>query len=227
MKRFVPLVLSGLLLAGCASAAQNGTGSDNESIEQSTESSFAQAVEQGMSNEEPPEFLSDENKELFKRAEYIYYNAFVCSGFNFTIDDSRKTTDFEGSSDYGYAYETDYDYSELEDYVESVFTGDALEQINGGLSSYVKDSSGKLCWIDAARGTDIFYNDKTFELVSESDDKIEFKAVANYSWKEMYATEEEFKESGTEGDYEWTEEYNFELTKTDDGWRVSRFEYWK
>lgn len=78
-----------------------------------------------------------------------------------------------------------------------------------------------------ARGSNLTYKDKQFELVSESDDKIEFKAIANYSWEAVYDTEEKFKQSGIEGDYNWSEEYKFELTKTDKGWRVSHFEGWK
>lgn len=230
MKKFVPLALSILLLAGCTAKTQTGGGAGSENTQQaeSSKTAFEEAVSADMSTEQPPEFLSDENKELFEKAEYIYFNTNISTGFNFTASEENKTTDFEGSEERGAAFKTDYDYSEFKDYLKSTFTGDALNEIQlSADSAYLKTSDGKLCWIDAARGTNISYKDKQFELVSESDDKIEFKAIANYSWEAVYDTEEKFKQSGIEGDYNWSEEYKFELTKTDKGWRVSHFEGWK
>ena len=236
MKKFIPLILSVSFLAGCAAGEQSSgkTGSgQTEQTAQETEnggqevSAFAAEVEKNMFGEEPPEFLSEENQKLFEKAEFITYSTFVMAGFGVVPDQNRTTTDFEMSENFGYAYETDYMYSDLEDYIASVFTGEALENLKQNPGSYYETGDGRLCWVDAARGTNIFYVDKTFELISETDDKIEFKAIANYSGEYMYGSEEEFINSGAEGPYEWSEEYNFELVNTDDGWRVSKFEYWK
>lgn len=229
MKRLMMVFITAALLCGCTSAGKNGAeGTENNQQEESVQNGFAQAVEENIYTELPPDFLSDVNQELFKRAEYISFNAFVSTGFGMPVSQERETSDFKGSENVGVAYETDYMYSEFEDYIKSVFDGEALEKTLESLeSAYFETSGGKLCWIDAARGTNIFYKDKTFELVNESEDKIEFKAKAVYSQEGLYESEEDFKKSGMEGEYEWTEEYNFELTKTDDGWRVTRFEYWK
>lgn len=231
MKKMLTVFLTAALLCGCAAGTKSSGGSAEEGKETSaemTEKSFADEVDEVLYTELPPDFLSEDNQMLFKRAEYISFNALVSTGFNMPVTDDRKTTDFEESDTVGFAYETDYTYDEFMAYIESVFAGDALESIKESLqSSYFETGSGNLCWVDAARGTNIFYKDKTFELVSESDDKIEFKAVATYSQEGMYESEEEFKNSGMDGDYEWKEEYNFELTKTDDGWKFTRFEFWK
>lgn len=231
MKKLITLILAASLLTGCGSNTSNGEEQQTEQSvkneEQQNTNAFAAEADSNINSEEPPEFLSDENKKLFERAEYITFFTLVSTGFDSTVDESRLTTDFEGSDGSLYAYETDYMYSDLEDFIASVFTGEALENLKQNPGSYYETGDGKLCWVDAARGTNIFYVDKTFELISETDDKIEFKAIANYSGEYMYGSEEEFINSGAEGPYEWSEEYNFELVNTDDGWRVSKFEYWK
>lgn len=231
MKKLITLILAASLLTGCGSNTSNGEEQQTEQSvkneEQQNTNAFAAEADSNINSEEPPEFLSDENKKLFERAEYITFFTLVSTGFDSTVDESRLTTDFEGSDGSLYAYETDYMYSDFEDYISSVFTGEALEKVKNDLGSYFETSDGKLCWVDAARGTNIFYVDKTFEPVSETDDKIEFKAIANYSGEAVYGSEEAFNESGDGGEYAWSEEYNFEMVKTDDGWRVSRFEYWK
>lgn len=231
MKKLITLILAASLLTGCGSNTSNGEEQQTEQSvkneEQQNTNAFAAEADSNINSEEPPEFLSDENKKLFERAEYITFFTLVSTGFDSTVDESRLTTDFEGSDGSLYAYETDYMYSDFEDYISSVFTGEALENLKQNPGSYYETGDGRLCWVDAARGTNIFYVDKTFELISETDDKIEFKAIANYSGEYMYGSEEEFINSGAEGPYEWSEEYNFELVNTDDGWRVSKFEYWK
>lgn len=230
MKKFVPLILAAVMLSGCTSNAQKTQEGENQDTQQTeiSESAFGQDAEEEMYVEQPPEFLSDENKELFKKAENIYFNVFVSTGFNMTGSMDNETTDFEGSENVSVAFESEYMYSDFENYIESIFSGDALEAVNKGAETlYHETSDGKLCWVDAGRGTNISYKEKRFELVNESEDKIEFKAVADYSWEGIYESEEEFKESGMDGEYNWSEEYNFELTKTEDGWRISHFEYWK
>ena len=202
MKKLITLILAASLLTGCGSNTSNGEEQQTEQSvkneEQQNTNAFAAEADSNINSEEPPEFLSDENKKLFERAEYITFFTLVSTGFDSTVDESRLTTDFEGSDGSLYAYETDYMYSDFEDYISSVFTGEALEKVKNDLGSYFETSDGKLCWVDAARGTNIFYVDKTFELISETDDKIEFKAIANYSGEAVYGSEKPSTNPATE-----------------------------
>ena len=179
--------------------------------------------------EQPPEFLSEENKELFKAAEYIYYNFWVSSSFvSSTVGEENESVDIQNGNSTSHSYvKTDYSYDDFKNYILSVYTDTVMNKLINETQQYMNYNS-YLCYIDGARGTNIFYKDKTFELVEQTEDKIVFKAIANYSCEGMFADEEEMKKiMGENAQTNWTEEYNFQMDKTENGWRVSKFEYWK
>ncbi|MPN22470.1 hypothetical protein SDC9_169853 [bioreactor metagenome] len=81
--------------------------------------------------------------------------------------------------------------------------------------------------MDGARGSDISYTGKKYELISETKDEIDFKAIAKHSWAGVYENEQQYRDEGNTDPFEWEEEYTFKIVKTDNGFRIAEFEYWK
>lgn len=217
-------VISSLAIGGCASKKNNDISK--------TENDFSQAVEENINEpkgyipEDAPKFLSEENKQIFKKADYIYFNFFVCTGFDLIDYENQEYVEIEKDGIVYRYYKTNYDYADFVGYIKSVFTDDLSTELINGNDAYI-DIDGKLGCMDAARGTDISYKGKRYELVSESDDEISLKAIAEHSWKGAYENEQQYRDEGNTDAYEWEEEHNYKFVKTDDGFRLAEFEYWK
>lgn len=220
----IAAVILSFVFCGCASK--------NNTVDSKAENTFEQTVEKDINEskgyipEDAPKFLSDENKELFKKADYIYFNFFVCTGFDLIDYEKQEYVDIDkNGTEYRY-YKTYYDYADFVDYIKSVFTDDKADELINGNDSYI-DIDGKLCCMDGARGSDISYKGKRYELVSETDDEITFKAIAEHSWEGVYENEQQYRDEGNIDDFEWEEEYTYKFVKTDDGFKIAEFEYWK
>ena len=118
---------------------------------------------------------------------------------------------------------TGVDYNSFDRYVRSVFTDDLAEGLFLSDNLY-RNLDGELVVVESARGSNIFYVGRTFELVSSDDNELKFKVIGYYSQIEVL-TEEEFNELPPE-EREWTEEFDITIVNTADGWKVSQFNFW-
>lgn len=233
-----------LVIGGCAPSAKQN--SESQSIEKQsvesektedaddseTENPFKQMIDSRINDgtgyflEDAPEFLSQENKDLFTNAEFVAFNFSVNAGFDLINYENGEYVDLEKDG-YTYRYyKTDYNYSDFVKYIKSVFDEEESRKLINDNVSYT-DINGKLYCMDAARGSDISYKGKRFELISETDDEIIFKAVAEHSWAEFYENEQQYHDEGNTDAFEWEEEYEFKIVKTNAGYRIAEFEYWK
>ena len=118
---------------------------------------------------------------------------------------------------------TGVDYYSFDRYVRSAFTDDLAEGLFLNDNSY-RNLDGELVVAESARGSNIFYVGRGFELVSSDENELKFKVIGYYSQIGVL-TEEEYYELPEE-EREWTEEFNITIVKTADGWKVSQFNFW-
>jgi len=162
-------------------------------------------------------FLSDENKALFRKAFDIYwifdvdsesyrnerylwlknnYNVDIKIGENYYI---RSGMNFQSFSDYIYSC-----------FVET----EAIKLLER--ETYV-NYNGELCICEIGRGTDPFFYDIRFELISENENEINFKGIARYL---------DFEHWDNPDEYATIKEYNYKIIMTENGWRFSQFALW-
>lgn len=220
----ITAIILSLAIVGCASGNNTDSTKTKNAFEQTVESYLNE--KKGYIPEDSPSFLSEENKELFSNADYIYFNFSVCGGFDLIDYENEEYVDIDKDGTTYRYYKTDYDYADFVDYIKSVFTDDAADSLINGSDFYI-DIDGKLCCMDGARGSDISYAGKKYELISESKDEIDFKAIAQHSWAGAYENEQQYRDEGNTDAFEWEEEYTFKIIKTENGFRIAEFEYWK
>ena len=120
-------------------------------------------------------------------------------------------------------------WDDFETAMLGLFTPEYLEELNinitvledGTTHRYVHfvDYQGQLAFTVGARGSNPAYlGPDTFELISRTEDEIRFYLIGTY-----HAEEE-----NEEGELVWTEEttqekYEIVLTRTENGWRFSKF----
>lgn len=120
-------------------------------------------------------------------------------------------------------------WDDFETAMLGLFTPEYLEELNinitvledGTTRRYVcfADYQGQLAFTVGARGSNPAYlGPDTFELISRTEDEIRFYLIGTY-----HAEEE-----NEEGELVWTEEttqekYEIVLTRTENGWRFSKF----
>jgi len=205
---------------------------DTVKTDTETENAFAEIVKNNITDgegyipEDAPFFLSEENKELFRNADYIYFNFSVCGGFDLIDYENENFVDIDKNGTTYRYYQTGYDYSDFVDYIKSIFTDEKADSLINSSDFYI-NIDGKLYCMDGARGSNISYTGKKFDLISENKDEIVFKATAGYSWAEFYENEQQYRDEGNTGDFEWQEEFTYKLVKSDEGFRIENFEYWK
>lgn len=220
----VTAVILSLVFFGCSAGEKTDTAKAENAFEKTAKYNINDG--NGYAPEDAPSFLSEENKELFRNADYIYFNFSVCGGFDLIDYEKGEFVDIDKNGTTYRYYKTDYDYEDFEEYIKSVLTDELTDNLIKGNDFYI-DIDGKLYCMDGARGSDLSYTGNEYELISESSDEITFKAIAKHSWAGFYENEQQYRDEGNTDDYEWKEEYTYKFVKTDDGFRISEFEYWK
>lgn len=163
-----------------------------------------------------PDFLTEEQQELFAEAYDIQLHFHMSTGYGEYNEDADT---IEWTTPMGETYEymqcDDGIFSSFQDfreYLEGVYSLEAVEALL--MKYYYIEYNGKLYYMSADRGNNIMYDSHTYELLQQDADKIRLKACIHYSHPE-FEVEEPYGET------------YFTLVNTDKGWRFSAFELWK
>ncbi len=240
--RFLRLpVLMLLLLALCACAP-----SGSEPAPAATpapEASQAPAsteppIPDWLSDEPVPDFLDPEQQDLYCRAR-------AAASFLMGCDTIRVDLDFplsDGTTPEIAAWETvTLDngqtyllsagrYQRWEDFqamLDGLFTPEYQEELlwtenldGEGFPLFTSTPDGRMCFIDASRGSDLEYDwcdtPDSFELVSQTEDELVFDLVGHYA--DLTA------EPDAQGRRpEYTQRYPIRMERTGEGWRLAEF----
>ncbi len=179
-----------------------------------------------------PEFLTEEQQMLYRRARNVYLHVF---GNSTSSVEYSETLDYplenyeSFQNEIGWRYMISQGrYQNWDDFmalVLSVFTEEFFDYHNRS-QEYI-NYNGKLVYVDAASGGVSEYNcnfDDKFRLVSKTDTEIVFELIAHYSyiWPREGETFDERDKRVTSG-WEWTDKYTIRMVLTDSGWRFDEF----
>jgi len=162
-------------------------------------------------------FLSDENKNLFSTALDIYYIFDVDSEsyHNERYLWLKNNYDVEIEIGENYYIRSGMNFQSFSDYIYSCFVEtEAIKLLER--ETYV-NYNGELCICEIGRGTDPFFYDIRFELISENENEINFKGIARYL---------DFEHWDNPDEYATIKEYNYKIIMTENGWRFSQFALW-
>ena len=152
-----------------------------------------------------PSFLNNDQKILFADAALLeFMDSFGASGYLPVC--YGKLNDLY--------YKTNYTYSSFKDSFLNTFECKYLVTKFNFLNRYTNFFDDKLYFLESFRGSELWFDHIEFELISQTDEKIEFKGIAYFD-----VPEEENQE-------DYTVEHNFEIINTSDGWRFDKFETW-
>ena len=238
MKRWILLlccILLALSVTGCTGENSSSDSSSEPSSSQTqlqedpVDPETAAALELvAESNCEAPDFLTEEQQILYRKANTAYKQfALYTDGFGSTEWSPVTVEEYDNSFYVGNGSITTW--KDYETAMLGLFTPDYLERLNltvteledGTTLRYAcfADYQGQLAFSDGARGSNITYlGPDTFELISQTEDEIRFYVIGTY-----HAEEE-----NEEGMLVWTDEttqkkYEIVLTHTENGWRFSQF----
>ena len=190
-----------------------------------------------MADQPVPDFLNAEQQNLFLRA---FSAANFLMGCNTSMVDDYPLAD--GSQpdrnnyetvtlDNGWTYTLSVGrfarWDDFEAMLDSIFTPEYKEELlvsemsdGTSIPLFTSTEDGQLCYLDASRGSNLEYDSAgipdTYELVSQSDDAVEFHLIGHYA--DLTA---EADEDGARPIY--TESFPIRMERTDDGWRVAEF----
>lgn len=186
-----------------------------------------------------PEFLNEEQQLLYRRAYSVYYaiswNSILIDYPDFVKDYKFEPIrpKFDGYLISPYGRYTKY--TDFEKLIKSVFTDEFWNQVNnrkdnkGEIYQRFKNCDGSLCYIEYERGGSLSRNrnfEDTFELISSSDEKIEFYVIGYYSYRYFINDNEteEQRYNRLKSNYEYIEKHPVRFVLTENGWRVDYFE---
>ena len=149
-----------------------------------------------------PEFLTADQQELYRAANYLYYHFDVSSGFAFDTGRSYY-------QDTGFA-----NYSAFRTALDCVFTSNFADSLIDKYQNYIKGDDGLLYFSFGDRGGNIFYKSSEFSRISETADEIRFQLIGHY---------DEAGPGGSASNSPYTETYEFKLVNTENGWRFAGF----
>ncbi len=249
MKKLWVLGVAALLaLSGCKGNKTTETGKELETTAVVVTEETSQAKESGANMDQTTDLEADTNSSLAPYAYKVNFDEIdktlipdflegdlrdlYCTAFKFEADGISISSRFPGSDfsstfekDGGLYTRTGCSYESYCDFLYSVFTKEKADEFLS--SETIINENGEVCYMDAARGSNICYKDGQFELISKTEDEIKFKYIAHYSY-EGIMTEEEFNEMNEGGNesYSWDEEFIISIVNTDEGWRVDEFNLW-
>ena len=235
MKRWI-LLLCCILLAfsvtGCT-GENSSSGSSSEPSSSQTQlqedPETAAALELvAESNCEVPDFLTEEQQTLYRKARTAYAEfTLVATGFGTTEWTPVMVEEYDNSFCVGNGSITTW--KDYETAMLGLFTPDYLEELNLTVTeledgttlryAHFADYQGQLAFSDGARGSNITYlGPDTFELISQTEDEIRFYVIGTY----QDYVENEAGELVQEGEIT-QQKYEIVLTHTENGWRFSKF----
>ena len=239
MKRWILLLCCILLAFSVTGCTGENSSSDSSSEPSSSQTQLqedpvdpetAAALELvAESNCEVPDFLTEEQQTLYRKA-YTAYKQFALYTDGFGSTEWTPVT-IEGNEE-GRFFVGDGSITTWKDYETAMlglFTPDYLEELNltvteledGTTLRYAcfADYQGQLAFSDGARGSNNAYiPPDTFELISQTEDEIRFYVIGTY----QDYVENEAGELVQEGEIT-QRKYEIVLTHTENGWRFSQF----
>lgn len=242
MKKFSVLlwcVLAALTVTGCAggenasevqeSYSQAEISSESETSSSQEDSATAAALELVQeANCDVPDFLTPEQQTLYRKAQTAY-NQFTLytDGFGSTEYTPVEVEEYFGVFCVGNGSITTW--SDFETAMLGLFTPEYLNELNyydttldnGTTYHYAHfvDYQGRLAFTDGARGSNpLRLPPDRFELISETEDEIRFYVIGTY---QDYVENDAGKLVQEGGVTE--EKKEIVLTRTDAGWRFSKF----
>lgn len=236
LKRWIFLLCCALLMlsvAGCTGrepVQESGPEPSSAQAQLQEDPKTAAALE--LVKESPcdaPDFLTEEQQTLYRKARTAYAEfTLVSTGFG-TNEWTPVTVEGEEEESFFVGDGSITTWDDFETAMLGLFTPEYLEELNinitvledGTTHRYVHfvDYQGQLAFTVGARGSNPAYlGPDTFELISRTEDEIRFYLIGTY-----HAEEE-----NEEGELVWTEEttqekYEIVLTRTENGWRFSKF----
>lgn len=153
-----------------------------------------------------PEFFNDEQKKIYANADYIMEWATFNPSTAINDDNApQKKLKASDGTEYQFAA-SGVSYDSFKAYVESAFTPEfAAKSIL--TDKFFVNIDGELYCMCGGGGGNPCYEDRTFELVSQSDKEIKFTLVAHMN----------------DGEKKWEDKYSYTMQNTDKGWRFSEF----
>lgn len=239
MRRSLPVLLSALLLAGALSGCRAGPPGPSPSSPPTAEAAELQPPLTQEDLELPvPDFLPPELQQLYRRAHNVYEHLFIeTTGCEYaetfepgTFPETPPETFEADGLRYRYARGRYKSWADFDALVHSVFTHrlfQALNGIEGHSSGLYAERDGALCFVDLIRPTAHTRNPNfpdTFVLLEQTEDLIRFHAVGYYSC--LYPLEGEdmgTRDARLRAGYEYTEEFELILVRTEEGWRFDAF----
>lgn len=176
-----------------------------------------------------PDFLTAGQQNLYLRA-LKFYNAANAA------DTSAIDSAFEGETYESYeTYKQGTNqylisrgrYKNWEDFtavVDSLFTSQGYQT---SIRQIFLECDGKLCFIDAGKGSGMTYNKNftdEFELLEQTDEMIRFNVIGHYS--QLYPLKDETNEQQNKRlneSFEYTQRFPITLVLTEKGWRFEEF----
>ena len=162
------------------------------------------------------DFLSDEQYDTYIRAlimlDRLLYFDVPCTGDvsayfideNGEISESHTTQELGKTHIYPYYYVSTY--QSFYEYLQSVFTQEAIDEIMSNDIFWTVDDE-LYCKL-GDRGGPIYFNGGEYNLIEKNDDEVIFEYIAHQA------------NNGNE----WTETHSLKLVNTDNGWRSEFFE---
>lgn len=243
MRRLIPVLLLVSLLTACGGQGPQATPSATPAPTPApTATPAPQAAEppilDWMADQPVPDFLDAEQQDLFLRA---------FSAANFLIGCSTSSVDEYPLADGTLPERGDYEtvtldngwtylvaqgrYAQWADFqamLDSVFTPEYQEELlwtesldGERFPTFTSTEDGRLCFLDAGRGSSLEYGwadtPDTYELVSRSEDVVEFDLIGHYAVLEDDTGDEPTVSGIT------TERYPIRMERTAAGWRIAEF----
>ena len=248
MKPLIPAIALAVLLSACSGQAPQEPPVSSAPPSSSASAPGGQEPEQAAeppipdwAAEQPvPEFLTQEQQDLFLRA-------FGAAGFlmgcsTSAVDDyplsdgtmpdrsSYETVTLDNGWTYLVSVGRYQRWDDFQAMLDSIFTRSYQEELlntetgdGERIPTFTSTPDGRMCFLDAGRGSNLEYDHAgmpdTYELVSQSDEAVEFYLIGHYAVLD-YENTDETGAPLSDGSVT-TEKYPIRMEHTADGWRVS------
>lgn len=186
-----------------------------------------------------PDFLTEEQQDLYRRAHCVYLNLFgVTTAFVDYMGDPPRQI---GSSDtvvidemtYTFSYGRYRKWADFDALVHAVFTEKFWNEHNNSVSAVGKpwilfrEYNGALCYLETQKGQGDYYNGNfpdEFRVEKQTEEEISFTLIGHYSpvWPKEGETSEE-RNARLEREFEYTLEFPIRMVLTENGWRFDEF----
>lgn len=185
-----------------------------------------------------PDFLTEEQQDLYRRAHCLYLNLFGVTTANVDrLGESQKKSGNEtvviDDRIYLISHGRYRNWEDFDALIHAVFTEQFWDKHNNLVSAagepwvLFREYNGSLCYLEIEKGQGYYYNENfpdEFRLESQSEDSILFTLIGHYSWvwpKEGESFED--RDARRAREYEYTIEFPIEMVLTENGWRLDTF----